>query len=49
MKNVKDDHSSWKPISGKNGDKFQHTTPETHNLDAQMYLNFLKRRGDALP
>ncbi len=25
-----------KPISGKNGAKFQHKTPDTHNLDAQM-------------
>ncbi len=46
-KYVKDDHklfSSWKPISGKNGTKFQHKIPETHKLDAQTSSNCFEKK-----
>ncbi len=34
---------SWKPISGKNGNKFT-KTPETHNLDAQTSSNCFEKK-----
>ncbi len=51
-KYVKNDHklfSSWKPIPGKNGTKFQLKTPESHKLDAQTSSNcFEKKRRTIL-
>ncbi len=48
--NFKNDHklfSSCKPISGKNGTKFQHQNSRTHNLDAQISSICFEKRGYA--
>ncbi len=51
-KYVKDDHelfSSWKPISGKNGTKFQHQNSRNLTSMPRHLQTVLKRRGDATP
>ncbi len=41
--------SSWKPISGKNGTKFQHQNSRNSTLMHRRLQTVLKRRGDATP